>query len=122
MGIITKMLNYQTAVYWALASDESAGSDYDNFGKPNFTDPIEIKVRWEDNMVEFIAADGTQQMSTAVVYVDRDVDLGGVLMLGDLDDVTDEDNPKENENAWEIRRFDKMPKLKQTEILRTVYL
>ncbi len=121
MSIITRMLK-QTAVWWPLASMESSGSDYDNYGQPIVTDPVEIDVRWEDVSEEFLDKDGVVQLSRARVYVDRDVEVGGVLMLGELTDITDATTPKENENAWEIRRVEKLPNLRNTEYLRTCYL
>ena len=122
MSLISRMRK-QTAVYWALLGADSAGVvDYDDYGQPQYTDPVEIACRWEEVTVEFLDAQGTRQISNASVYVDRDVDLGGVLMLGELTDITDDDIPKENDNAWEIRRYEKMPNLRNTEFLRTVYL
>ncbi len=116
MRIITKMLK-QVAVYWQLSSLE-----FDNYGQPIPTSPVEIKVRWEDVGEQFLDEKGTMQLSRAKVFVDRDVEVGGVLMLGGLESYTDEDNPKENENAWEIRRFEKLPTLSAKQFLRTVYL
>lgn len=121
MSIISRMRK-QTAVYWALEGAESGGNDFDDFGQPLLTTPIEIKCRWEAKTVEFIDAKGTRQLSNAVVYVDQDVDVGGVLMLGELTDIVNEDTPKENDDAWEIRRFDDLPNLKATEFLKTAYL
>ena len=43
-------------------------------------------------------------------------------MLGDEDDITDDDNVKENEGAYEIKAFYKTPNLKATEWLRTAFL
>lgn len=116
MRLLTKMLK-QKAVYWKLSSLE-----FDDFGQPIPTTPVEIDCRWEDVGEEFLDSNGTIQLSRARVYVDRDVEVGGVLMLGELDSSVDEDNPKENENAWEIRRFEKLPTLKATQFLRTVFL
>jgi len=121
MSIITRMLK-QTCVYWALASSESGGLAYDDYGQPVVTDPVEIECRWEDVNEEFIDATGTKQTSRAKVYVSQDVDVGGILMLGELTDITDDDNPKENDGAWEIRKFDKLPNLRVTEFLRTAFL
>jgi len=120
MGIIKRMRK-QIAVHWALASAESGGIAHDDYGQPVLTDPVEIECRWEAKSEEFVAANGTKTTSRAVVYVDRDVDVGGVLMLGELTDVTDVD-AKENEGAWEIKRFDRIPNLKATEYLRIAYL
>jgi len=121
MAIITKMLK-QTCVYWALASGDDVGTD--DFGQPIVTAsvPVEIQCRWEDDNVEFIAADGTKMVSRAIVYVDQDVDVGGILMLGTEDDITDAVNIKENAGAWEIKAFGKLPNFKATEYLRTAYL
>ncbi len=116
MRIIKKMLK-QTAVYWSLASIE-----YGDYGRPKITTPVEIKVRWEDGGEEFLDNSGTKQLSRARVYVDRDVEVGGILMLGELDSGVDESNPKTNDNAWEIRRFEKLPTLSAKQFLRTVYL
>lgn len=120
MSIISRMRK-QTAVYWPL-DIESGGDKFDDYGQPVLSDPIEIKCRWEDVSEEFIGSDGTRQISNAKVYVDRDVDVGGVLMLGTLLDVSSADNPKGNIGAFEIRKFEKIPNLKATEFLRTAYL
>lgn len=121
MGIIKRMRK-QKAVYWPPESSESAGDDFDDYGQPQVSDPVEIDCRWEEVSEEFIDATGTRQMSRAKVYVDRDVKVGGILMLGILSDITDPVNPKKNENAWEIRRFEKFPDLKAKEYLRTAFL
>lgn len=121
MSIITKMLK-GVCVYWPLKSNESGEVAYDNYGQPQHTSPIEIKCRWEDVAVEFIDTKGTTQISKAMVYVESDVELGGMLFRGELTDVTDQDNPRENNGAWEIKRFDKLPNFKETEYLRTAYL
>ena len=116
MRILTKMLK-QTAVYWPLGS-----AGYDNYGQPIPATPIEIRCRWEDVNEEYISSSGTREVSRAKVFVDRDVDVGGVLMLGMLTDVDDVNNPKANEGAWEIKRFDKIPTLKADQFLRRVFL
>ena len=121
MSIITRMLK-QTCVYWPLASSESAGVDADSYGQPDYGTPVEINCRWEDSSKEFLNDKDEIQVSAAIVYVEIDVDKKGVLMLGDLDDVTDESYPLLNDGAREIKRFDKVPNLKATEFLRMAYL
>lgn len=121
MSIITRMRK-QTAVYWALASSESGGLDYDEFGQPVVTTPVEIDCRWEDRTEEFIDSAGRTNLSRAIVYVDRDMRPGDILMLGDTDDITDETNIKENDGAWEVKRFDKVPDIRANEFLRIAYL
>ena len=121
MSIITKMLK-QTCVYWALASGVEVS--YDDYGQPIVTiaDSVELSCRWEDVQEEYIAPDGTKQLSRSKVYVESDVVLGGILMLGTKSDITDAVNIKENVGAWEIMAYGKLPNFRATEFLRTVYL
>ena len=112
----------QNAIYWPLAGADSGGVDVDAYGQPIASDPVTIACRWVDKAIQYVDAVGETRISHSVVYVESDVVLGGFLMLGELDDVTDEDTPLNNVNAWEIQRFDKTPNLKNTEFLRVVYL
>lgn len=114
MGII-KTMRRQQAVFWPFVSTNQ-------FGKKVVGDPVQIKCRWEDVTEEFLDSNGEVQMSNAVVYVDRDTPIGGILMLGTLADITDETDIKENNGAWEIRRFDNLPNFRATEFLKTAYL
>jgi hypothetical protein len=105
----------QTAVYWA--------PDVPNaYGDPSYDVPCEISVRWESRSEEFLDTEREIRMSNAVVYVASDVEVGGVLMLGVLSMDVDQSDPKNNEGAFEVQRFDKLPNLKATETLRTAYL
>jgi hypothetical protein len=121
MSLITRMLK-QKAVYWGLQSSESGGVAFDSYGVPLLTSPVEINVRWEDTQEEFIDSKGTKRISSAKIFVGQDVSVGGILMLGELTDVVDETHPKENPHAGEIRSFGKVPNLRVTEYVRTVYL
>jgi len=112
MSILTRMLR-QTAVYWA-----PSGSDA--YGRTTFADPVELSCRWEDTAEEFIDAQGERQVSKAKVYVGEDIEPGGYIMLGDLDDVDEDANPREVSDAWAIRSFAKTPNLKATAFLRLV--
>ena len=107
----------QNAVYWAPSL-----SGPDSHGQPQYEPPVQLKVRWEDTNELYVAVTGEQQTSRAKVYVGQDVEPGGVIMLGALEDVTDIDRPKSNSNAWEIRSFAKTPNMKVTEYLRTVFV
>ena len=121
MSVITKMLK-GTCTYWPPGSEGSGSVDFDDYGQPIYSTPVEISCRWEEKAVEFIAPDGTMQVSQAVVYVSIDVSPRGVLINESLANVGDLDNPKNNDGAWEIKRFDKLPNFKGTEYLRTAYL
>ena len=99
----------QTAVYWASPVA-------DGYGGRTFDDPVEIACRWEYRQELFIDAHGRERRSEAVIYVNTDLDLGGYLYLGDLDDLDsgEEADPTTVTNAREVRRFDKVPALRSS--------
>ncbi len=101
---------------------ESGGSDYDDFGQPQYSDPYEIAVRWQNVITKFTDAEGQEKVSKAKVFVESDVQVDGVLMLGLLTDITDATYPKKNTGALEIQRFDKLPTFDADQWLRTAYL
>ena len=114
MSIITRMRR-QKAVWWSK-------SNVDDYGRPTWNTPVEIDCRWEDAAQEFVKEDGEVNFSRSIVYVDRDMEVGDVLLLGELDSGVDEADPKNNNGAWEVSRFEKTPNLKATEFLRVCYL
>ena len=104
----------QKAVYWPPKSTESGSDDdFDDYGQPivSTSSAVEIDCMWIDRNEEIIALDGTAFTSRAVVHCSYDVELGGILMLGELTDIEDAVNIKENPNAWEIRAVHKIPEL-----------
>lgn len=113
---LNRMLKMK-AVYWA-----STGVTRE--GQPALAEPIELRCRWEEKTEEFIASDGTKALSRAFVFVSRDVSVGGLLRLGPLSEVEAEGFPADPRDggAWEIRLFNKMPTIKQTEYVRQAYL
>lgn len=113
MSLITRMLR-QRAVWWAQTAP-------DNFGRMEYSAPVEIRCRWEDGQKEFMGRDSTKQLSRAVVYVDRDIKPGDMLKLGTLVSNTSAD-PTTEVLALEVKAFDKLPKLRGTENLRTAFL
>lgn len=122
MSLITKMLKKGRAVYWPPVLDEDGGPVSDEFGMPTFEDPVQIKCRWEDYDVEFVENAGRQEESKARVYVDRDVQLKGVLWKGLIEDLVEAEDPFKNPGAWEIKKFDKIPNLRQTKFVRIAWL
>lgn len=113
MSIIVKMRK-QRAVWWRRTVA-------DHYGSFSFAEPIEIAVRWDDAVVEFLDIVGEKQSSRSVVYTDRVMTPGDRLMLGELDSETPS-NPLSVTTSFEIRRFDRTPNLRATETLFTAYL
>ncbi len=119
MSIISRMRK-QDAVYWSLTA---AGIKYDTFGNPvNAVQPIQIKCRWDGSQEEFLDSEGTKRMSQAVVFVDRDVDIGGYLFEGVVADLQNQTDPRKNSEAFEIKAFKRTPNLKATEFLLTAFV
>jgi hypothetical protein len=106
----------QDALYWGSPSASGwGGSDWD--------DPVEIKCRWELRQEVFRNAQGDEVHSQAIVYLSQDLDIGGYLRLGDLDDISsDTETPDEVDGAFEIRGFAKIPNVKGTKFVRKAWL
>lgn len=127
MSIISRMRK-QNAIYWPPAMPDDFGrASHGSLIELTLANGVNSRVRWEDRSDEFVDASGTTVVSNAVVYVPPlpgggEVALGGFLFLGDYADLTDKTNPAANAGAYEIRRVDKMPNLKVSDYLRTVYL
>lgn len=116
MSLIKRVLR-QDAVYWAPNSVR--GYDGNTSG---FSAPVAVKVRWTDKERFHVLQTGVQVISQSNVMINIDVLKEGYLWLGDLADVVAVTDPTEQDGAWEIMKFDKMPNLRATEFLRTAYL
>jgi hypothetical protein len=114
MRILTKMLR-QYAVLWEQKS-------FDPSGQPTYYPPVEIKCRWEEVSEAFVDANGVDQRSNALVFVDRDVKVQSQLWLGRLVDLHSQNDPSLNPGHYAVRKFEKLPTLKATKYLRTCYL
>jgi hypothetical protein len=114
VSVITKVLK-QKCVYWAPGT-------LDGYGQPSYLSAIELDCRWASGSTQIIKQDGTITTSTSVVMLSQDVVIGGVLMLGTLEDVTDLIYPTKNEGAFEIIQFHKVPNFKNTENMRVAFL
>jgi len=128
MGIETfiNQVCKQIAVYWG-------NPVADGYGGYSYDDPEEIYCRWSDEKQLFEADDGTQQVSKAILYLVEDVDMNGLLYLGELDDL--DTSEEDSDGAWHspetnietglciIKKFTKVPALRSTtEFVRKAYL
>jgi len=105
----------QNAVYWSAPVP-------DGYGSYTYTDAVEIDCRWEEKQELYIDPLGVEKLSRAVVYVDRDVDLGGMLYLGEIADIDSSGIDPIDLGAFEIKQFAKLPNIRATEFLRQVWL
>ena len=108
----------QTAVYWGNPTP-------DGYGGYTFDDPVEIDCRWDGSTEMIRSSDGKEVLSKARLLLTQDVDEGGIIFLGSLDDLDsdEEEAPRKSADAWEILRFDKTPLFQSsTEFVREVYV
>jgi hypothetical protein len=104
----------QKAIWWVQGA-------LDRYGNPTFDAPVEVDCRWEEVGQEYLSDKGEKQLSRAVVYVDRAMQMGDRLALGAMESDTPED-PIAHTGSKQIERFDVLPNLKNTENLYTAYL
>lgn len=111
-----KTVCVQDAVYWGSPAP-------DGYGGIVWGNPEQIKVRWEDKFQEITDATGIELISKAEVLVTEDLDYGGMLMLGVLNDLESGATPEDLNNAYQIKAVTKVPMIKSTtDFVRKVYL
>ena len=114
MSVISKMRR-QKAVWWQRDSTP------DRYGRFTYADPVEIDCRWDDAMQDFVDPQGNIVQSKSVVYPDRELAVGDMLMEGEVDTNTPTD-PRETEGPALVRGTAKTPNFRATETLYTAYL
>lgn len=103
---------YQDAVLWAFAG-------YSANGEPKVSSPVDIVVRWEQGFSTSIGADGTPITFDGTVFVDQDVNVHGILLLGTT--VANLPSPVTGD-LMEVIRRDKIPDIKGRANQRTLDL
>ena len=117
MGIFPNIGLNQIAVYWAAPVKDGEGGF-------TWAAPVEIECRWNDTVETVLASDGKEFVSKSKVHVDQDVVRDGMLFLGCLDDLdsSEEADPITSDDAYKIRRIDKIPTVDGQEFFRRVWL
>lgn len=101
---------HQLATYWGPPEP-------DGLGDLTFPSPTSRLVRWEQKAEVVTDPQGREIVSSAVVYVDRPVELGGYMLLGD---VTTAD-PR-NTIAAEVKQVGAVPNLRGTMVLNKAWM
>ena len=116
MSYLTKHLK-QKAVYW-----ERTGID--GYGTPTYATPIEINVRWIEDIVEILNYDGEEKTSNSQVLTSIDVLPKSMLWLGELDNlsVAEKADPSLLTSAGLVQKFNKVPNIKGTNFYREAFL
>ncbi len=106
-----------TAVLWSLSGRNA-------YGELTFDSAVEISVRWEDRSEVFTSSEGKVLTSRAVIHVNQDIIPDSFMYLGELTDLSTEQkaNPKLEDEAYSVKAFIKIKSIKNTYILRKVYL
>ena len=102
------------ATYWAP-------DGINQFGEKSFAAPIEILTRWEEIAEEFVTPEGEERISQAKLMVDRDLEYGAYLKLGEVDGSTPA-SPIGVDEAWPIQLIKDTPNIRNTRVLREVML
>ena len=102
---------HQKATYWA------AGTTSTSIGQKRVQAAIEIDVRWEDGESDALNAEGETIRIDATAVVDRDIEVGSIMWLGEKADWTSSTG-----NLREVVSFSKIPNLKGTRYRRVVGL
>jgi len=116
MGFPNRNLN-QTAVYWGSPTN-------DGYGGFTWATPVEISCRWVDSTRVISDNRGREMVSRAEVQVGQDVDEQGMLYLGSLSDLSEDQksDPTLVNNAYQIMRLDKVPTMNGLAYFRMAYL
>lgn len=113
MSWYSRLLN-QTCTYWGPTG-------HDNFyADETFAAPIVLSgaCRWEERTEKFLGKTNRDEFSNALVWLDQDVKEGGYLASGSVTI----DDPKDVPHAFPIRRFDKIPGVKNRIVERIAIL
>jgi hypothetical protein len=104
----------QVATYWGAPAEDGSGGLV-------FSDPIQLRVRWEERSEVWHARTGEQFISYARVYVGLEVthiDIGGYLYLGQ----STEGDPTALDGAWRIRDYRESPALRGLKVQKRAVL
>lgn len=122
MALLKKMLKGGRAVYWAPKKDDDGEIVRDDYAKPLYEDPVQLNARWEIEDVVFSENAGPLDENKNKVYVSVDVEKQGVLWQGVLADLTDRENPFNNVQAYEVKKFKKIGNIRQKKFLRIAFV
>ena len=101
-----------TVTYWgSLVADGRGGY--------TFAAPVACDGRWEDTNEIFINQSAEEETSKAVIFIDRDLDIGGYVALGDQTAYSD---PLQVTGAYRIKGFAKIPDIKSNYYVRKAWV
>ncbi len=94
---------HQKATYWANPQPNGTGGySYDT--------PVVLSVRWQEQFKLFSDPTSESSSSDAMVWVDRTLDVGGYLTLGE----SSESDPANVTRAYKIKKMIETPSIDGT--------
>ena len=99
------------ATLWTVTGNDISGDQ-------QYAAPVSILVRWEERKVVFTNSSGQDEMSSAVVWLDRDVNEGDAIVLG----TSTAADPWTVSGAREIQGFIKVPHVLRDDYERRAFL
>ena len=107
-----KNIYKQSATYWAVSSR-------DGYGKPTYSAPVLLSVRWQESSERNIKFNEVLETSKAEIMLKQAVQLGGYLALGDFTATVD---PTNVNSAYIIKLYEETPGVAGNYITRKAYL
>lgn len=92
----------QNCTWWARTAS-------DGYGGILFAEPVVLGCRWEDKQQLFRNRSGDEEMSAAIAYIDRAIEVGDFLIFGNYLHVT---NPSLLDGAYEVKQFSITPDIR----------
>lgn len=108
MGNIIKKVQRETLTYWA----PDPINPTNEFGEPNWLAPREYTCRWDDKVQQIQLADRSYVLSRCELITEVQLAVGGFVMLGTLNQITDWTVPKNNPGAYELIKVSRTPDIK----------
>ena len=101
----------QQITYWSNPAS-------DGYGGNTFGTPVTLLGRWQDKQEEFTDPEGKLNTSMAVIFLSREVQVGGYLFLG----VSKTVDPTSLHEAYLIKQYTNTPDLRNLFNLRKAFL
>lgn len=92
----------QDAIYW-----EYDGTD--GFSNPEFKDPVDIKVRWDEKTEVISDSNGEEYISHTQLLVPQDLKVNGYVKLGQVAELPAGADPRDQDGAFEIQNMERYP-------------
>lgn len=113
MSLITRCQK-ETLVYWAQIGTKVTG-------EPIWGPPEQLTCRWDHCAREIIQPNNTKIFSKIELITEKLLEIGGLVRRGTLVDTAYWEDPKANEDVYEILQVDETPTLNYSERLYEAY-